>query len=94
MLMADFDCVDDIQERAKIYPTPDSRSVVNYASKKMVTSLNLVNIWKKLNHGEPGYTFHHHAGSSRLHKIHASQYFVGSLKRKNCNPYLLVTISR
>ncbi|XP_045023471.1 uncharacterized protein LOC123467737 [Daphnia magna] len=31
----------------------------------MVTGLDLVDIWKKLNHSEPGHTFHYHSGSSR-----------------------------
>ncbi|KAK4030887.1 hypothetical protein OUZ56_024273 [Daphnia magna] len=61
VLMGDFNRVDDIQDRANIPPLPVPCSVVSYASKEMVTGLDLVDIWKKLNNGEPGHTFHYHS---------------------------------
>ncbi|KZR95723.1 Uncharacterized protein APZ42_010353, partial [Daphnia magna] len=35
--------------------------------------LDLVDIWKKLNKSEPGHTFYHPSGSSRLDRIYASR---------------------
>ncbi|KZR99249.1 Uncharacterized protein APZ42_004955 [Daphnia magna] len=75
VLMGDFNRVDDIQDRANIPPLPVPCSVVSYASKEMVTGLDLVDIWKKLNHCKPGHTFHYHSGSSRLDRIYASRSF-------------------
>ncbi|KZR96465.1 Uncharacterized protein APZ42_009177, partial [Daphnia magna] len=78
VLMGDFNCVDDIQDRANTQSLPIPSNVVSYALKEMVTGFDLVDIWKKLNHSEPGHTFHYHSGSSRLdriYRIYASQSF-------------------
>lgn len=61
VLMGAFNCVDDIQDRTKTHPTSISRSAVNYALNKMLTGLDLVDLWEKPNHSEPGHTIHHHS---------------------------------
>ncbi|KZS00285.1 Uncharacterized protein APZ42_003474, partial [Daphnia magna] len=75
VLMGDFNCVDDIQDRANTQSLPIPSNVVSYALMEMVTGLNLVYIWKALKHSEPGHTFHYHSGSSRLDRIYASRSF-------------------
>ncbi|KAI9550800.1 hypothetical protein GHT06_007251 [Daphnia sinensis] len=75
VLMGDFNCVDNIQDRANIQSLPVPSSVVSYALKEMVTGLDLVDIWEKLNNSDPGHTFHYHDGSSRLDRIYASRSF-------------------
>jgi exonuclease III len=54
-LMGDFNCVDDIhKDRSKSPSLPVKPNVINYALKEMVTGLDLVDIWKKLNINESG----------------------------------------
>jgi endonuclease/exonuclease/phosphatase family metal-dependent hydrolase len=76
VLMGDFNCVDDIHDRAETQSFPVSCYVFNYALKEMVTGLDLVDIWKNLNKIEPAHTFHHHSGSSRLDRVYAGRSFV------------------
>jgi len=55
----------------------------------MITGLELVDIWKKLKNNEPGHTFHHHAGSSRLDRIYASQMFADNFTSICLQPVLI-----
>ncbi|KZS02577.1 Uncharacterized protein APZ42_000330, partial [Daphnia magna] len=75
VLMGDFNCVDDIQDKACSDSFSSQSNIISYALKEMVTGLDLVDIWKKLNKSEPGHTFYHPSGSSRLDRIYASRSF-------------------
>ncbi|XP_045034562.1 uncharacterized protein LOC116930487 [Daphnia magna] len=75
VLMGDFNCVDDIQDKASSDSFTSQSNIASYALKEMVTGLDLVDIWKKLNKSEPGHTFYHPYGSSRLDRIYASRSF-------------------
>ncbi|EFX65213.1 hypothetical protein DAPPUDRAFT_333423 [Daphnia pulex] len=55
----------------------------------MIAGLELVDILKKLKNNEPGHTFHHHAGSSRLDRIYASQMFADNFKCICLKPVLI-----
>ncbi|KZS05064.1 Uncharacterized protein APZ42_031844 [Daphnia magna] len=46
----------------------------------MIEGLKLIDIWKKLRKTEPGHTFHHHVGSSRLDRIHANKAFADNFR--------------
>ncbi|KAI9550784.1 hypothetical protein GHT06_007138 [Daphnia sinensis] len=71
VLIGDFNCVDDIQDRKQTKSQSCPSKIINLALKEMIEGLELIDIWKKLKKTEPGHTFHHHGGSSRLDRIYA-----------------------
>ncbi|KAI9550773.1 hypothetical protein GHT06_004560 [Daphnia sinensis] len=76
VLIGDFNCVDDIQDRKQTKSQSCPSKIINLALKEMIEGLELIDIWKKLKKTEPGHTFHHHVTISRysfpLHAISTS----------------------
>ncbi|KZS09728.1 Uncharacterized protein APZ42_025979 [Daphnia magna] len=62
VLIGDFNCVDDIQDRKQTISQYCPSKVINLALKEMIEGLELIDILKKLKKTEPGHTFHHHGG--------------------------------
>ncbi|KZS08465.1 Uncharacterized protein APZ42_027533 [Daphnia magna] len=71
VLIGDFNCVDDIEDRKQTKSQSYPSKIINLALKEMIEGLELIDIWKKLKKTEPGHTFHHHGCSFRLDRIYA-----------------------
>jgi exonuclease III len=90
VLIGDFNCVDDIQDRKQTKSQSCPSKIINLALKEMIEGLELIDIWKKLKKTEPGHTFHHHGGSSRLDRIYASKAFADNF-RSICLQHLSIS---
>jgi len=73
VLIGEFNCVDDIQDRSQNKSHSHPSQIVNIALKD----------------SDPGHTFHHRAGSSRLDRIYASQTFADNFTSICLQPVLI-----
>ncbi len=58
ILMGDFNCVEVDVDRKQHQRGSRQRTAVSNALINLVKGLSLVDIWKSLKHGDPGFTFH------------------------------------
>ena len=66
ILLGDFNCVENLGDRSEVRnPTNPSRRT-SPALSEMIRGLELVDVWTKLRPADPGHTFFHPQGSSRL----------------------------
>ena len=73
ILVGDFNCVDDALDRSQPKSKTSPSKLTNLALREMISGLELVDIWKKLRPTDPGHTFHHPKGSSRIDRIYSSR---------------------
>jgi exonuclease III len=84
LLMGDFNAVENSGDRAAysgVVRESTCKSLLD-----LTTGFQLVDCWKKLKPNDPGHTFHHKAGSSRLDRIYADSVSLGSVEEISTIP--------
>ena len=72
VIVGDFNCIEHTNDRTSTVVTCRAK-IVNRFLTEMVAGLELVDVWLKLRPNEPGHTFFHSKGSSRLDRVYVSR---------------------
>ena len=73
ILMGDFNCIEHDSDKKMHQQVTKNRSAVSKTLVNMVSGFELVDLWKKIKHDTPGFTFHCSSSSSRLDRIYCEK---------------------